>query len=272
MQSGSTFQDISSFTDQISSGFFETLPNIVLAVIVLLVGIFIAWIVRIIVKRIILYAQKKINLRMREKLMYLDFSGSELFISKTFFWIIIVITLAIDSSILEFEFLSAWINSLVTYVPNILAVVLIIFFGIIASRLIGELLGAALERAGISNSRMLGRLVRYIILFISIIIAIDQIGIDIIFLTNLLTITLAALFFGAALAFGLGAKGSVNNILGSYYLKKIYKEGNTVRVGDVEGIIVKILPTTVLLQTEDGQVSIPAKDFNENTIVMIKKD
>jgi len=127
-------------------------------------------------------------------------------------------------------------------------------------------------KAGISNSYALGEITRYIILVITIIIAINQIGIDISFLTHLLYIVLAALLFGAALAFGLGAKTSVSNILASYYISRTYSEGNIIRIGEHEGRIIKITSTSVFLETESGQVIIPAKEFNENKSILIEKE
>jgi small-conductance mechanosensitive channel len=109
-----------------------------------------------------------------------------------------------------------------------------------------------------------------LILALSVIIAIDQIGIDIQFLTNILTLIIASLLFSASLAFGLGAQTSVSNILGSYYLQQVYKEGDNIRVNDVEGIIIKITPTVVLLETKSGRVTIPSKIFNESKSELIK--
>ena len=106
---------------------------------------------------------------------------------------------------------------------------------------------------------------------ITIIIAIDQIGVDITFLTSLLYIVLATLLFGAAMAFGLGAKTSVSNILASYYIHRTYSEGNIIRIGEHEGRIIKITSTSVFLETESGQVIIPTKDFNEQKSILLDK-
>jgi small-conductance mechanosensitive channel len=145
------------------------------------------------------------------------------------------------------------------------------FFGIIFSRLVSDLIKNASLKSGISNSQTLGKVARYIILVITIIIAIDQIGVDISFLTHLLYILLAVLLFGAALAFGLGAKTSVSNILASYYISRIYSEGNIIRIGEHEGRIIKITSTSVFLETESGQVIVPAKEFNEQKSILIEK-
>jgi len=106
---------------------------------------------------------------------------------------------------------------------------------------------------------------------ISILIAVDQIGIDIMFISIIISIILGALLFGAALAFGLGARTSVSNILSSYYLQKTYNEGDTIQMGEIEGVIIKINPTSVIVDTKSGQVMIPSKDFDEKKTVLIRK-
>jgi hypothetical protein len=268
----STDSELSNLLDNFSAWFQSMFPGIALSLLILILGLAIAWIVRMITKRALIFVQKKINSKVRKKLVYLDLSGSEEFISKTFFWIIILLTLALISQILKFEFVSEWMDGVIRYLPNIVAVILIIFFGIIGGKLIGQLVSAGLQKAGFSDPSTLSRLVQYIILFVSIIIALGQIGIEIYFLTDLLTIFVGALLFSAALAFGLGARDSVRNILGSYYLQKNYKEGYTVRKGEIEGTILKITSTSVILKTKDGQVTIPAGDFNNESIVLIHKD
>ena len=41
---------------------------------------------------------------------------------------------------------------------------------------------------------------------------------------------------------------------------------------EIEGRIIQIAPTLVVLDTADGQVSIPAKEFNETATTLLKKD
>ena len=107
-------------------------------------------------------------------------------------------------------------------------------------------------------------------MFIAVVIAVDQLGVDIAFLTNLFIIILASLLFGASLAFGLGAKTSVSNILGAYYVRKSHRLGTTVRLGDLQGTIVKITDHAICLETSAGLVMVPAKEFSESSITIIK--
>jgi small-conductance mechanosensitive channel len=114
-------------------------------------------------------------------------------------------------------------------------------------------------------------MVQYSILLITILVAIEQIGIDIALVTIIIDIILAALLFGAALSFGLGAKTSVSNIIASYYVHNSYRAGDKIRINNVEGTIIQITSTAVILETPEGQITIPSKEFSEQTSMLLKK-
>jgi small-conductance mechanosensitive channel len=249
----------------------ELIPKLILGLIVLLIGYLIARIIQALVGRLIGYLDRVINNNLKSRLLQVNLISSKTFIAKTFFWIIIFFFVTLFTEIIGLPVITSWLAGLGEYLPNILAGIVIIFFGIIFSRLVADLIKNATFKSGISDPQTLGKVARYIILVISIIIAINQIGIDISFLTHILYILLAVLLLGAALAFGLGAKTSVSNILASYYISRTYSEGNFIRIGEHEGRIIKITSTSVFLETESGQVIIPAKEFNEQKSILIEK-
>jgi small-conductance mechanosensitive channel len=88
-------------------------------------------------------------------------------------------------------------------------------------------------------------------------------------LINIIDIGFAALLFGAALAFGLGAKTAVSNILATFYVRKMYKVGDQVKIDDIQGKIAKIDDTSVVIDTQAGQVIVPAKNFSESKSFLI---
>lgn len=272
MDSQLSFEEI----DRLFANFLNTavdlLPRLILAATVLLIGLLLAWLVKRIIRRLILYLDKNINERLRKRFLAVDVKSSALFIGRLFYWFIIVVTITVISQVLGFSILTALFSGLINYLPNIIAALIIVIAGVIIGKLVGDLIASAAARTGIPNGKQLGIFVQYNILVVSIILAIDQIGIDIQFLTLVLIIVLGALLFGAALAFGLGAQTAVSNILGSYYVLKNYQEGNTIKMGEVEGIIVKITPTAVIVDTDSGRVMIPARDFNLEKTTLIKKN
>lgn len=250
----------------------ELAPKLILGLFVLLIGYFIARIIKSLVARTIDYLNRTINNRLKSQFLQVNLSSSKTYISKTVYWIIILLFVTLFTEIMGLPVITSWFKGLGEYLPNILAGVVIIFFGIIFGRLVSDLVKSGALKAGVSNSEALGKLTRYIILVITIIIAIDQIGFDITFLTNLIYILLATLLLGAALAFGNGAKTSVSNILASYYINRTFKVGNIIRIGEHEGKILKISSTSVVLETESGEVIIPSKEFNEKKSILINKE
>lgn len=246
-------------------------PRIIVGLLIILAGWILARVVQKLIIKLFLYLDGKLNTWLRSRYLSVDLQSSAQFIGKTVFWIIVLISIAIVSQILGLPVLTTWFDGLVGYLPNILAAVVILFAGIIVGRLLGDLIGSTVSRTGVSKTDNVRKFIQFVVLFIAAVIAIDQIGIDIQFLTNLVVIVVATLLFGAALAFGFGARTSVSNILGSYYVQKTYQEGNTIQIGDITGVIVKITPTAVYLKTESGLVTIPAKNFNEEKSVLLKE-
>jgi small-conductance mechanosensitive channel len=272
MNSDSILDAGAELYNDLSTTLVELLPKIVLALIVLLVGLILAWVIKRLARNFILYLNRSINEKLKNKSLGVDLNYTAVLISKTFYWFVIIFTVAIVTHILGLPVMTTWLDGIINYLPNILAGVIIVFIGIIVGKLVGDLISSGSSRSGISNAAQLGKFTQYTLLIISIFIAIDQVGIDIMFITIIFSIVLSALLFGAALAFGLGARSSVSNILGSYYLQKTYKEGDKIQMEDIEGIIIKITPTSVLVDTKSGQILIPAKDFNNKKTTLIRKN
>ncbi len=263
-------EEISVFLENFYAGLTNMLPRVILALVIILLGYLIAIIVQKLTRRFILYLNQGLNQQLKNSPLNVDLKNSAAFISRTIFWIIIVISLLICLHVLKLEFLSNWFERVVVFLPNVLVAVIIVFAGIIAGRLLGDLITSGASRNLISNAKYLGNFVRYFILFIALVIAVDQLGVDIGFLTNLFSIILASLLFGASLAFGLGARTSVSNILGSYYARKSYPLGTRIRIGETEGTIIKIADSAISLETESGILVIPAKEFNDSHIIVVK--
>jgi small-conductance mechanosensitive channel len=155
------------------------------------------------------------------------------------------------------------------YLPRLLAAVLVVLLGLLAGGLVRTALAAAASSAHFAHGDLLGRLGQVVVVMASAIVGFDQLGIHVTFLTVVAGIVTGALLGGAALAFGLGARTAVGNIIASHYLLKTYKVGHHVRIGEFEGHIVEITPTSVVIATAEGQALVPAKEFSERASVLL---
>jgi hypothetical protein len=106
---------------------------------------------------------------------------------------------------------------------------------------------------------------------VAVITGLQQLGIDISFVTQLSLILLAALLGGLSLAFALGARQYVANLMAQPELAR-YATGERLRIGDDEGVIVEIYRTGLTLATEEGLVSIPAARLADGRVVRIGRE
>lgn len=274
MTNNQLLSDFKNLLIQFKEGLFNFLPEFILAVLVLLAGILIAKLIRVLINRSInklpgLIPNKKTQNRLKQ--LIIDKPIVKI-IGGVVFWILVLFFLAAATEILGLPVITVWLSGITSYLPRILAAVLIGTAGIIAGVIIRDLVITTATSAGIVYGSVLGRLAQIIIILLTGLIAFDQIGINVSILINLIVIIIGALLFGAAFAFGLGARESVSNILASYYLQKIYKVGQVIQIRGQKGRIIEITPTAVILEAPEGQLYIPAKEFNEETSILFVEE
>lgn len=260
--------DIQTILNEWRYEFLELIPKILTSLLVLVVGYIFARLVKYLVKRIVNYTTRLINQRFRK--INLGHTGS--FLGLASFWLIMFSSILLVTDILGLEIITNWFQSIIQYIPNVLVAGFIMLSSVVLGNVISDFLVSFRDSAGLEYSTALSKVVKFILIFLAAIIALDQIGIEIALLIDIIDIMLASVLFAAALAFGLGAKTSISNILAAFYVRKTYKEGDEIQIGDIRGVIVKIETTTVVLSNEMGRVTIPTKTFSESISYLISKD
>lgn len=258
---------------QFYDNLISALPLILKVLVIITLGLLIAWLVKLILTQL---SKRLDKLKLEDKLWSRidrdQLKSSAELIIRAIYWLIVIMFITVATEVLNLPVLSTWLGGILKYFPNIMVAVLLVFLGIVGGKVLANLIVSKSRKSGLDYRNVLGRFIQYSIIVISLLMAVDQIGVDISIIINLIDILLAALLFGASLAFGLGAKTSVSNILATYYLKSSYNIGNHVRIQDTEGRIIQIKSDCVILETEEGQLSVPAKKFSENASLLIKKD
>ncbi len=173
------------------------------------------------------------------------------------YWLISLLTVLVALRILGAGELSSWLDDTLQFVPRIIVGIVIIG--------IGHLLGvfARFILSQLSNdldpeSPSL-RIVHGLIVVIAIVLGLQQMLIDITFITQLLLITLFVVAGGLSLSFALGAKFYVANVIAR------------IRIDDVEGEVVEKTATSVRVNCEDGIVSIPCLRFIQTTVTQLRE-
>lgn len=252
---------------------FAYLPRVAIALLVLVFGWLIARLIRTLLVRVIARLdQLWQRLMSKSGLEQLQSRRPPFFIlGELFFWLVILVSITLATEILGLDVFGLWIREMVNFLPIAAAGVLIVLAGFVVGFLVRDLVRSAAVSANSAHGDLLGRVAQVAILFTAAVIGIDQIGIDIKFLSLVTGIVLAAFLGSIALAFGLGARTHVANIIAANQLRKLYRVGDKVKIGEMEGRITEIGVSRVIIESASDIVDVPAKLFDERITMLTDK-
>lgn len=246
---------------------FTGLPrNALLATLVLVIGWLLALLMRSLTVRLVREAARVMSSGARaadDVESAMSRHRVDVLLGRGAFWITIVLTLMFATERLGLPVLNTWLGVVAAYLPRVFTCLVIIFTGVIIGSLGRSALTRALPATDHIDPARLGGVLQMLVVGVSGLVAVQQLGIDVGFVTNVVTIALIGFFAASAIAFGLGRRAAVANILAGHYVRELYEVGNTVRIQGLEGRIVRMTPTAVILSTLEGETAVPTHLFVE---------
>ena len=188
------------------------------------------------------------------------------------FWAVIFLSAAVAARVANLPAVSGWLNQIASWMPNFLIGIVIIVFGYFISAVASEQVSASARSAKVGQSALIGRFAQGGIFITALIIGLDQIGVDVTFLVALFAVSIGAIFVGFSIAFGLGSRDYVSNLIGARTARQKIKPGSTVRIGEIEGEVLEITQTQIALDTADGRTLVPARLTDESAILIVSSD
>jgi hypothetical protein len=250
------------------------IPNLLTAAIVLIIG----WLIARLLKAVIVHLVKGLDKLWRKLVVRKEIAEVQnrypptKVIGEVSFWVVILLFASMAADILGLAAFVSWISKVVSFIPLLVAGLVIIVAGIILSSLLRDLTASAAASAGAPQADLLGRVTQVVILITAIVIGVDQIGIDITFISIIAAILLSATLGGVALAFGIGSRKHVANIIAGHNIRARYRSGDSIRIGDIEGKITAMESSRVVIDTAEGQVSIPSAAFDAEAVVLMERE
>lgn len=193
-------------------------------------------------------------------------------IASALFWVVMLLFITVAAEVSGLDIFSHWLGVLFAYLPMLLAGVLIIIAGFIFSLVVRDLTTAAASSAHLGQAMLLGRLAQLLIMTVVVVIGIAQIGIDVSLLIALITVLSGVFGAGLALAFALGARELVSNMLAVRYVHQHLREGDTVRIGASTGRVIEITSSHIVLEADGGREHIPAGVFLRRRITLLNEE
>lgn len=261
--------------DELTQSTRELLPNILVAAALILAGFLLGHLLRAITRRLTRGAVERMA---RSPSLAAAMERTEVtrvvprIVAGFVFWLVLLFFAATALEALGLPVITNALSRFVYYLPNVLAAGLIIAAGIVVGRLARATVTRAAASARVAAGPTLGRLADGGIVLLAGVVALDELGIDSSALVVALTIVFGSVMAAVGLAFGLGARTAVANIIASQALAKAYRVGQTVRIDGLEGRIIETTPRAVILATDQGRMLVPAKKFDEEASLLLSEE
>jgi hypothetical protein len=259
---------------KVSSEFFETmaayLPSLLGAILILVLGWFVARLLRAGTRRLGDTANRLLT-RVASTGFLASFhvsSGVVRIAASMVFWVTMLLFITAATRVAGLDAFSVWLDRIVVYVPHLVAGAVIILVGYLISLVIRDVVAAALASANIAQSALIGALTQWAVLLAAVIIGVEQLGVDVTILVIIAATVIAGVLGAMALAFGLGARDLVANLVAAHHARRHLLPGQRIAWAGNEGEILEISATAIVIATEGGRTLIPARTFLTDAIVV----
>ncbi len=201
--------------------------NILLVLFILLVGWLVSKAVRVIVVRL-LKAVKIDSLSDRIELDKLLGKGgivyplSEL-LGILVYWLGLLITFVVAVNAVGLTIAADLLNSVILYIPNIIAAVFILVLGMFVGTLLRNIVRTAANNAGLLHAQLLSRIVEVVVIIFAVTMTLEQLRIRATIIELTISIILASFGLALGLAFGFGcqdlARKAMNDLIEKFKAK-----------------------------------------------------
>jgi hypothetical protein len=195
----------------------EYIPRLVGALVVLIIGLIVAAGLDALVEKIFATIRldtflEKLGLKPIFERAGLKLRGAY-FLGKLVYWFVVIAFLLAVSDSLGLYALSGFLSSVLNYLPNVIAAVLILLASLVVGNFLRRIVTASVLSAKLHAAHFLGMLVWWVVIVFGFLAALSQLNIASAMVQTLVTGFIAMLALAGGLAFGLGGKDYANHLL-----------------------------------------------------------
>src|SRR3954471_5736623 len=193
------------------SSFLSFLPQLVGAIIILIIGYIVAKVLQAVVGRVLQSIgfdgwMEKGGIKQFFDRAQTNYTPATV-IGRLVFWFVFIIALTMATDALGIPQVSAVLGQLIAYIPNIIAAILILILAALLANFLSSIV------RGATGSGLLASIARYAIIVYAAFAALTQLGIAVQLTANTFLILLGAVALAGALAFGIGGMDVARDIL-----------------------------------------------------------
>jgi small-conductance mechanosensitive channel len=200
------------------SNFFGFIPQLLGAIVILIVGYIVARILQSVVARVLQAIGFDRWMERGGIKQFFDRAQTRetpaTVLGRLVFWFVFIIAITMAADALGIQQVSEVLAQLIAYIPSIIAAILIL---VLAALLANFLAGVV---RGATGSDLLSNIARYAIIVYAVFAAITELGIAVQLTAPTFLIILGAVALAAAIAFGFGAQGVARDIVEKAYERR----------------------------------------------------
>jgi hypothetical protein len=136
------------------------------------------------------------------------------------YWLMMLVVILFAVNLAGLSVPSTVMDSVIGFIPKFILALVIFVFSLFLGKLFGGIVTTSAANAGIQGSSLLGRITQVTIVVFGIVIALQEINIASEFIASVFMIVFAAVCFGTALTFALGAKDLAKKYVEDLFQKK----------------------------------------------------
>ncbi len=208
---------VSAFVTQI----VVFLPRLLGSVLVVIIGMVIARTIRGILISSLRRLQLSSNLEKTPLGQFLHNTEikntAEVIVSNIVYWILMLFVIYTAVTVLGLDTASNLLNQVLLYIPKIFSALLILIFGILIAGVAEAFVKGLIKSVDPHTGRLVGKVASYLIIVLSSMAAISELGIAQQFILILFTGFVIAVSLALGLAFGLGSKLTVERMMIEWY-------------------------------------------------------
>ncbi len=260
-----------TFTNLIT-GFTSFVPRLINTIIIFTIGYFIAKVAAVILQKLM----TSIGIdKVGDKLNEIDFFKSmnaeikiSVIVSKVVYVFILLIFMIASADMLGVPAISNIVLMLVQFIPKVIAAGIMLMAGLLLADALKQFVVTLCASFGVASGKLIGSAVFFFFLIITVIASLGQAGINTALLESSFSIIIAGIMFAFAFGYGLASKDILANILASFYSRAKYKEGQTIEIEGIKGLVTAVDGTSITLQIDGAKVVYPQHDLQTKRVIM----
>ncbi len=198
--------------------FLSYIPQLIGAIIILIVGYFVTRILQAVVARVLQAVGFDGWMERGGIKQFLDRAQTRetpaTVLGKLVFWFVFIIVITMAADALGIRQVSQVLSQLIAYIPSIIAAILILVLAALLANFLASIV------RGATGSDLLSNIARYAIMIYAAFAAITELGIAVQLTAPTFLVILGAVALAAAIAFGFGAQGVARDIVERAYERR----------------------------------------------------